>query len=229
MGCESNFLSLVCILFGCVSSTAGHDEEVAMDLDELLLLSDLNMVEFYRELTRRSPKGTILEEDGLLLYAGAHPSPLIVNGAIRTTSDLSATEVLDRAQKFFGSRGHGYCVVAAAHTDADLEAAARGGGYRMILDLTAMVLVHRLDDRPAPAGAVLRRATDAASVQDFAEVTAEAFNDREMVMATFAEPPILFAPHIAAFVAYLNGAPVSAAMTMVIAVPTRSLCSFRVS
>ena len=185
-----------------------------MERDELLSLSDLNMAELYREITRRSPHGAILEEDGLLLYAGSHPSPMIVNGAIRTEPRLAPEQVLERASAFFGARGHGYCVCAAAHADADLERVAVEAGLRAMIELTAMVLDRRLDERAPPSGTVLRRVTDLDGVRDFAEVTAEAFFP-DVAAATFVEHRILVAPHIAGFVAYADDVPVSAAMTIV--------------
>jgi hypothetical protein len=186
-----------------------------LNREELIQLSDLNLAEGYREFTRRSPNGVIHEEDGLLLYAGSHPSPIIVNGAIRTDPRLAPDEALARAESFFADRGHRFCFCVSEHADGDVEEAAADRGYRMVIDLTAMVLDHRLEDRPMPAGAELQWVENETGVHDFAEVTAEAFEERDMVMATFVEPRMLSAPHIASVVAYLDGQPVSAAMTVV--------------
>ena len=49
----------------------------------LAVLSDLNFAESTRDLSRRSG-GAVFDEDGLLLWAGAHDLPVIVNGVMRT-------------------------------------------------------------------------------------------------------------------------------------------------
>jgi hypothetical protein len=51
--------------------------------------------------------GLVQEEDGLLLVAGNHPCPVLVNSALRTGS-MDAKEVLNRAQAFFGKLGRGW-------------------------------------------------------------------------------------------------------------------------
>jgi hypothetical protein len=74
---------------------------------ELALLSH---VDYFRDASRRAPGGAVQEEDGLLLYAGPHSLPLLVNGAIRVEPGLGATDVLDRAQAFFRARQRGFSV-----------------------------------------------------------------------------------------------------------------------
>lgn len=173
------------------------------------------MWEMYRELSRRSPRGVLHEEDGLLLASGSHPSPVIVNTAVRTTPVLDGPEVITRAEAFFRRRGHNHCICAAVHGDADVELAAADADYRMVVELTAMVLQARPEPRPPPEGVELRPVGDDRTVRDFAEVSAEAFEAPDMVFATFVEPRILVAPHIAGVVAYLEGRPVSAAAVWV--------------
>ena len=72
-------------------------------------------VDFIRETSVREPGGGVLEEDGLFLYAGPHPLPVLVNGAIRMKPDLAAGEVLDRARAFFGRGAAG-----SASTDSSV-------------------------------------------------------------------------------------------------------------
>lgn len=187
--------------------------------DELLRLTDLNVYEYNREMTRRSRAGAILEEDGLLLYAGSHPS-FAVNGAKRTEPRLGAAEVLGRARAFFGGRGHNYCVTVRAHADdGDLEEAVREAGFTLAGDLPVMVLDHPLEDGAALAGAAVRRVTDAEGVRDYAAVMGEAMGSgphwHEVVRSVFGGPGSLVAPQVAAFVGYRDGLPVSAAMTHV--------------
>ena len=180
----------------------------------LLELSDLNMAESFREFARRS-RGEIREEGALLFVSGSHPFPRgVVTGAIRTFPGLAAAEVLERAEDFFAERDRRFWVLAAAHADLDLEAAARGREYRLIVDLAGMVLDHRLDDGAA-LDTDLRWVEDEAGVRAFAGITGEAFGDPSLQAPTFTDLSSLSAPHIATVVAYLDGEPVSARAVVV--------------
>jgi hypothetical protein len=57
-----------------------------MDRDELILLGDLNYIEALREQTRACG-GTIIEEDGVALFQGPGPHP-ILNYGIRLDPDV---------------------------------------------------------------------------------------------------------------------------------------------
>ncbi len=189
-----------------------------MDLAALCELSDLNMAEAFRELTRRAG-GTVLDEDGLLMFAGPHPLPVLVNGVFRTSARVEAAEVLARADRFFGARGRGYTVIVRAHADTDLQAAAEAADLASFGATPAMVLDHRLPPADPPAGVELRRVTTPADVDGFARVNAEAYATYGMppdcALAQLTHAPVLAAPHIAAFVACVDGAAVAAAMTIV--------------
>src|SRR5258708_32823747 len=73
------------------------------DPGELGLLTDMVVAEFIRHLARWG--GTVLEEDGLLLFRGphAHTNPFR-NGALCLTTELEPAEVIARGQEFFGVR-----------------------------------------------------------------------------------------------------------------------------
>src|SRR5262249_32634276 len=79
-------------------------EEGSMTRDELVELSDLNYAEAMRDLSRRAG-GAVLDEDGLLLFTGGHPLPVLANATMRTDRRLGGAEVLERARVFFGARG----------------------------------------------------------------------------------------------------------------------------
>ena len=68
------------------------------DRAELLRLADLTLAEFFRQFGRYGAGSRIVEEDGLVLFAGSHgqPNPFR-NGAIRLDSRLGAEEALERA------------------------------------------------------------------------------------------------------------------------------------
>ncbi len=189
-----------------------------MDRSHLIELSDLNLAESYRELARRGG-GTVLDEDGLLLFAGAHPLPFLVNGVMRTGAGPPADEVLARASSFFGARARGFTVNVRAHADADLEAAATAAGYTRLGEPPAMVLERRLPDRDPPPGVTVRQVATPEDAAAFALVNGEAYATygmpRDVTPVLFERLDVLRAPHIASFVARVGDAPAAAAMVIV--------------
>jgi len=172
--------------------------------------SILNEQELWREMVRWSG-GRIVEADGLLLVSG--PSAYL-RVAIRTDPRLDPAVLLRWAAEFFVDD---YIVLARRPDDEDIERAALAAGFRAGWTERTMALT-----APPSAGATrddveLRRVEDAAGVADYGRVVALANDDpgeRERAPLLFHGESIL-APHIAAFVAYLDSEPVSCAMTLV--------------
>jgi hypothetical protein len=189
-----------------------------MHVQELVALSDLNYAESMRELTRRSG-GTVHDEDGILLYAGPHPMPVLLNGVMLTAERVPVDEVLTRARSFFASRARGFSVLVRAHVDAELRAAATAAGFVAIGEAPAMVLDRRLPDVAPPPDVTLRRVATAADAAAFAAVMEAAYASLGMpagvAPAQFARLECLVAPHIVAFLAEIDGAAVAGAMTIV--------------
>lgn len=187
---------------------------------ELIELSDLNFAEANRELARRAG-GAVHDEDGMLLFAGNHPLPVLVNGAFRTggAEACDAASALAAADAFFGARGRGYSVLCRAHADVDLAGTAQAAGLQPFGNPPAMVLERRLPDSAPPPGVVLRRVETADDARAFGEVMGAAY-------ATYGMPAecgpalagtldVLHAPHVAAFVAELDGTVAAGAMVIV--------------
>jgi ribosomal protein S18 acetylase RimI-like enzyme len=189
-----------------------------MTREELIELSDLNFAEAMRDLSRRAG-GTVHDDDGLLLFAGGHRLPVLVNGLMRTEPVLDAAEVLARARAFFAARGRGFTVLIRAHADADLAAVAAAGGLVAMGEMPAMMLQRRLADAVPPPGVDLRQVTTPDDVADYGQVMSAAYATQKMptdVMPTLLNRvQTLRAPHIVAFVARLDGTPVAGAMTVV--------------
>jgi ribosomal protein S18 acetylase RimI-like enzyme len=187
---------------------------------ELIELSDLNFAEANRELARRAG-GAVHDEGGLLLFAGNHPLPVLVNAAFRTggAQACDAASVLARADAFFGARGRGYSVLCRAHADADLADAATAAGLPAFGDSPAMVLERRLPDAAPPAGVALRRVESAADARAFGEVVGAAYATYGMPVecgpALVGTLEVLHAPHVAAFVAEAGGTGAAGAMVIV--------------
>jgi GNAT superfamily N-acetyltransferase len=182
----------------------------------LSLLADLNFAEWCRAITRTAG-GRLLETGGVLLWCGAHPSPAIVNGAIRTSdSALSADELLDLAAQWFGEVGHGYAIHVRSGHDDDLEAAARKRGLHPFIDLPVMAREGPAPEVVLPEGYTLTQIRDAAEVVEFASVVARPFELPEEIASVFARPEAMFAPFTAGVIARdAQGRPVSGAWTHV--------------
>ena len=185
---------------------------------ERILLSDLNYAEAMRDLTRRAG-GAVLDEEELLFYAGPHPLPVLVNAVMCTGTKSAPDRTLARARDFFGGRGRGFSVIVRAHADADLRAAAEAAGLSVFGEAPGMVLDHRLDAARAPDGVELREVTTDADARSFAAVQGAAY-------ATYGMPPdvtplllgrieVLRAPHIATFLALVDGEAAAGAMVVV--------------
>ncbi len=189
-----------------------------MTSDELIELSDLNYAEAMRDLSRRAG-GVVLDEDGLVLFAGGHSLPVLANGVMRMRSRLAAADVLARSRRFFAAQGRGFTVLIRAHADADLAAAAQEAGLLMLGEMPAMVLDRRLPDAVPPPGVELRQVTTDEDVAAYGAVMGAAYATygmpTDVLPAMLSTLDTLHAPHIVAFVAWREGTPVAGAMTVV--------------
>ena len=101
--------------------------------------------------------------------------------------------------------------------DEDIERAALAAGFRAGWTERPMALDSPPSLGAVPADVEVRVVADAAAVVDYGRVVALANDDpgeRERAPLLFHDETII-APHIAAFVAYLEGEPVACAMTLV--------------
>lgn len=201
-------------------AAAGHTPATD-ELDghnDLLVLADLTLAEYLRYLAGYG--GAVAETDGLLLFAGAHrqPNPYR-NGALRLSEDLSPQDVMRRAEDFFGPRKCGYALWAREHGDGDLESASGQAGLHELERLPELVLEALPDYLPPPEGVEIRRALDSRTREDYLDLVADAWGmasmPREVAAKVFFDPDSLDAPNVAAFVAYYDDMPLSAAMTLV--------------
>jgi ribosomal protein S18 acetylase RimI-like enzyme len=173
----------------------------------------LNEQELWREMVRWSG-GLVHEEDGLLFVAGRSRYLRVLS---RLDADIDGASAVRRAGEFFAAHGRGHIVLAREGDDADLADAALAAGYTPAWTERSMALAGPPEPSPLAGDIDVRGVSSSAEVLDYGTVVAEANDDpgeRERAGLLFHDHTIL-APHIAAFVAYLDGAPAACAMTLV--------------
>ncbi len=181
---------------------------------------NLNLIEFTREDVRWQTPSTILEEDGVMLFAGASDFPAYNNGVHRTDDSVPGTVVVEKAQAFFAERRRGFSLWArSTGQDDDLRAAAETAGIVGFGDSPQMVCRARLEDRPLPDDVEIRMVTDKSGAQDYADVVGPAYvslgGPEDANRSHFSGPSaLLTGPHLQSAVAYLDGAPVSCAQIL---------------
>jgi hypothetical protein len=137
---------------------------VASDI-ELADRIDLGTAFIFAEMTRRTPGGRVMRQDGLLLAIGSDPSPVIVNTILPVAPTVNP-EAVARALGMFAAIDHVPSILTRDHRDGALTEAFAGSGYRRLVSLPGMVLEARLPEEPAPAGVSIHRvATEADRVR----------------------------------------------------------------
>jgi ribosomal protein S18 acetylase RimI-like enzyme len=173
----------------------------------------LNEQELWRDMVRWSG-GLVHEQDGMLFVAG--PSRYL-RVAIRMNGAVDGIGAVRRAGEFFAASEGDHIVLVREPDDADLADAALAAGYTPAWTERPMALHAPPDHSPLTGDIEIRVVLRTEEILDYGTVVAEANDDpgeRERAGLLFHDRTIL-APHIAAFVAYLDGTPASCAMTLV--------------
>jgi ribosomal protein S18 acetylase RimI-like enzyme len=180
----------------------------------------LNLVDSSRQLFELDPGAIIEAESGWLFGAGSHPHPVISNAAFRVDDGVDGAELIARAQAFFGERGRGFSVWVRGGeaADRDLVAAAEAAGLQSVYEMPEMILARRVEARPLPRGAELRRLDSDRDAEEYWRIAAASYADLGFppeVFGFYEDRAGLRAENVGAFIAYLDGKPVSVAMTIV--------------
>jgi ribosomal protein S18 acetylase RimI-like enzyme len=173
----------------------------------------LNEQELWRDMVRWSG-GLIHEEHGLLFVAG--PSAYL-RVAIRLEGAISGATAVRSAAEFFAPSEGDHIVLVREPDDADVAEAALAAGYNAAWTERPMALHSAPEPSPIAGDIDVRVVSTPEQVLDYGQVVAEANDDpgeSERAGLLFHDRTILV-PHISALVAYLDGAPVSCAMTLV--------------
>jgi hypothetical protein len=181
---------------------------------------NLNLLEFTREDVRWQRPYTLLEEDGVMMFAGASDFPAYNNGVHRVDDSTSGAEVVERATEFFAALGRGFSLwVRDTGEDEDLREAAEAAGIVAFGESPQMVCRERLPEVPLPDGVEIRMVTDLVGAQDYADVVGPAYVSlgapEEANRSHFSGPnALLTGPHVQSAVAYLDGTAVSCAQIL---------------
>lgn len=179
-----------------------------------------NLVDSSRQFYELDPGAAIEAEPGWLFGAGSASHPVISNAAFRRDDAVDATELIARAMEFFAARERRFSIWLKADQaeDEDLAAAAEASGFQAVFEMPEMVLRGALDPVPLPAGAELRKLSDESEAPDFWAVAKDAYATNGFppeVFAGYTDHAGMLAENVAAFVAHVDGEPVSIAMTIV--------------
>jgi hypothetical protein len=190
--------------------------------DEALRLSDLNLAAYMRHVNQHAEGGTFKDDDGLILFSGAHPNPQpYVNGLLRLDASVTADDTLERARAFFAERKRSYAVWIRDHADADLEQACQQLGYwqRPPLEGQPAVFIDHVPPSELEARAKVRRVDtrdDAIAYLDLiGQVYDMADSPRELIWAMFLTPDAVLSDEVEAFVAIENERLVAGCMTYI--------------
>jgi GNAT superfamily N-acetyltransferase len=180
----------------------------------------LNLIESSRQLFELDPSATVRAGSGWVFGAGGHGHPVISNAAFRSDDSLDAEEFVARATEFFAERKRGFSVWVRGDQpeDCDLVAAADAAGLELVYEMPEMVLKTPVDPPFLPPGAELRQVSTPEQATDYWEIAAASYISLGFppeIFGGYSNHAGLLAENVAAFIAYLDGDPVSIAMTIV--------------
>ena len=193
---------------------------MSLESEQLRTRAHLNLVDSSRQLFELDPGAVVEAGDGWLFGAGRSTHPAISNAAFRTDDAFDPEEFLERAGAFFArlERGFSVWLREGDPADRDLLAAAEAAGLTQVHEMPEMVLGERAEEPPLPKGVELRRLSTAAEAEDYWRVATLAYASLGFPAGVFdfyEDHAGLLAPNAASFLAYLDGKPVSIAMTLV--------------
>ena len=182
-------------------------------------IADANLIESIREHARWQVPCEQVEEDGLLLVAGANAFPIgYRNCAARIDRNVPARDVLERAQEFFGRRGRGFAVPVCTDRDEDLDSVLQSAVLKQRADVPRMLIEHPIPDALLPPGVRVERFEELRHVRDAVEINAEAYQMNrlppEEARLFFGRPSELLSGRVTGYVAYRQDLPAATAMTI---------------
>ena len=157
-----------------------------MKKDDLITLADLNYAEFMREMARWNAASEIIEQDDLLIIAGADSTP-VTNCAIRIGDQARppADEVMERVRTCFDNRKRDYSLRLRGHQDSDLEELCRSAEMIKISEAPGMSIHEPVPVKRQPAKRLRSgRSRDKAGADDYASVVIDSYRSMKMPVVT---------------------------------------------
>jgi|GEM_PF-229376 len=186
----------------------------------LQALADDNLVESIREHARWQDDSECIEQDGLLLLAGASRFPFPYhNCLIRVDPSVSAHQVLDRARDFFGARGRGFILFVRADQDQDLDSLCQSNGLKPLADMPCMLIDEPFPPTHTPEDIRVEKLKEERHVQDAISINSEAYQvfglTLETTRAIYGKPSrLLSSANVTGHVLYRENRPLSTALTI---------------
>jgi hypothetical protein len=182
-------------------------------------LADANLLESIREHARWQSPCELVEENGILMIAGATNFPgAYKNCVARIDRNVPAAELLERARDFFGSRQRGFTVFVRTSRDADLESLLQAEGFTQRSDSPCMLIEAPVSLPDLAGGIEVEHFAEQRHIRDASLINAEAYQALglapEETHAFFAHPSRLLARQVAGYVAYRGGLPLATALTI---------------
>jgi ribosomal protein S18 acetylase RimI-like enzyme len=181
--------------------------------------ADASYLQALREHARWQQPCDCIEQDGLLLVTGPNERAMGFRNAVaRLDTAVSPTTLLDRTRKCFGALGRGFTILVRHARDADIARHMVDQGLAPVVDAPCM-LVQRPIDAPVLADGVrVERIARRDQVDDFLAVNEDAYSQlklpRQEMHLYFGRPDELLSPRVVGFIAYRDGLPAAAALTI---------------
>ncbi|MBW3555879.1 MAG: GNAT family N-acetyltransferase [Actinobacteria bacterium] len=174
--------------------------------------SDRSLFDAWRTLARSAEAGEVVEEPGLLFVSFGIPVVLL-NAAFVTARPEDPEATLERARRFFDSRGLPFLLRMAKPVARVMQPAARRAGMAELDPLPGMVLDPvPVAVPPVPDGLSLQPAQEGeASMDDYRRVLSEGFEVPPSLAEIFAARAAVASARIRPLVGYLDEQPVACA------------------
>lgn len=182
-------------------------------------LADANLIESIREHARWQSPCDMVEEDGILLVAGATALPGgYKNCAARVDPAMPAHEVVARAKEFFRSKNRGFSMLVRSSRDQDLENILKEEDFVQRSDSPCM-----LAEAPVPVPALredvrVEHFAEHRHIRDAALINAEAYQALGLpateTHAMFADLARIAARNLIGCVAYRDRQPLATALAI---------------
>ncbi len=177
--------------------------------DEIIARADANYVAAWCSFLRTLDGSEIVEGDGVLIANACLPIAWF-NIAFITHRLADADGAVRRISAYFSERRLPFIIRIRAGVDAAAEEACERAGIPFSDIVPGMALEHLSAEAPAACeGLQMRRALDAQTLRDHAEVVAAAFDMPLDFALRFASPALLAIPDVELYVGYVDGAPVA--------------------